>query len=311
MRTAMASILAGGALVGLLLTANPGAAQPSPDDESADTESPDESADTGSADTESPEDETADAENPDTQGDDPHRDRTGSSVVDRAEQANTPVELPGKTYYFVGARYRATVVPKFMIGLFGDGGRTVVVHGGGPEFGIRKDGFEISPSVWLASYHMDDTAFKAKDDAVDAYEIVESQIKVLYLTSDFLWSSDISPEFAINYGLGAGFGFVFGKLYRTQAYSPQGPNADPETFAKCSEPGDPRDANGWCGDDNDHYNGYTEPSWANGGSKPLIFPWLAVQTGVRIKPHRNFAARIDLGFGTSGFFVGLGADYGI
>jgi hypothetical protein len=197
-----------------------------------------------------------------------------------------------------------------MINLFGDGGRTVVVHGAGPEFGIRKDAFETNLSMWFASYAMDDTAFKAKDDPIEAYEIVQSKIKVLYLTSDFLWSSEISPEFAINYGLGAGFGFVFGKLFRTQAYPAPGDDAsDPDTWTKCPGPG----AHPYCEDpDNEgHFPGYTEPSWANGGSKPVIFPWLALQTGFRLKPHRNFAARLDMGFGTSGFFLGLGGDYGI
>ena len=50
---------------------------------------------------------------------------------------------------------------------------------------------------------------------------------------------------------------------------------------------------------------------ADGGSKPMIFPWLVLQTGLRYKPHRNFVARLDAGFGTSGFFLGLGADYGL
>ena len=67
----------------------------------------------------------------------------------------------------------------------------------------------------------------------------------------------------------------------------------------------------YCGTDNDHYGGYTEPSWANGGSKPIVFPWLALQTGFRFKPTKQFVARLDSGFGTSGFFFGLGADYGL
>ncbi len=272
--------MAGGLLAGLLVAARPAGAQPAADGASEASE-------------------------------DPHRDRTGSNAVDRAENANSPVEQPGETYYFVGGRFRTLIVPAFMINLFGDGGHTVVVPAGGPEFGIRKDGFETNLSMWLASYHMKDTPFKAKDDPAEAYEIVQSQIKVFYLTSDFLWSSEISPEFAINYGLGAGFGFVFGKLFRTQAWAPQGENADPDTFEKCSGPFDARDPYGWCQDDNEHYSGYTEPSWANGGSKPVIFPWLALQTGFRVKPHRNLAMRLDMGFGTSGFFLGLGGDYGI
>ena len=72
-----------------------------------------------------------------------------------------------------------------------------------------------------------------------------------------------------------------------------------------------RRADPYCGTDNNHYGSYTEPSWADGGSKPIIFPWLVFQTGFRYKPHRNFVARLDAGFGTSGFFFGLGADYGL
>jgi hypothetical protein len=103
----------------------------------------------------------------------------------------------------------------------------------------------------------------------------------------------------------SGFGIVFGDLKRTQAH-PGGTNPNPNTgegFVICSGQGSP-DAT-YCGSDNDHYAGYTEPSWADGGSKPVIFPWLALQTGLRYKPHRNFAARLDAGFGTSGFFIAI------
>ena len=38
---------------------------------------------------------------------------------------------------------------------------------------------------------------------------------------------------------------------------------------------------------------------------------LALQTGLRYKPHKKFVGRLDLGLGLSGFFLGVGADYGI
>ncbi|HKO50631.1 MAG TPA: hypothetical protein VJV79_23065, partial [Polyangiaceae bacterium] len=228
------------------------------------------------------------------------------------EAAGSPVELPGKTYYGVGARYRAIIVPTFMMNLFGSGGRTMVAHGIGPEFTVRKDAFEYQFSAMFTSYAMDPTPFKAKSDGPDAWEIVESKIKVLYLTADFMWSQDFTPEFALNYGFGSGVGIVWGDLYRTQAYKGPGGNDNTgEGFLPCSGNMDPNDPGNYCGEDNNHYNGYTEPNWANGGSKPVIFPWLALQTGVRYKPHRNFIARFDAGFGTSGFFLGVGADYGL
>ncbi len=239
-----------------------------------------------------------------------------SGLVADAEAGGSPVELPNKTYLFVGLRYRAIILPKFMMNLFGDGGKTLLVHGVGPEFGIRKNAFEYNLSLWYAGYGMDPTAFKAKDDGAKAWELVESRVKSIFITADFLWSQDFSPEFALNYGLAGGFGIIFGDLYRNQA-RPGSNDANDNTgagYVKCSGVGDPADTfhgGGFCDNSNDHYGGYTEKSWTDGGSKPIIFPWLALQTGVRYKPHRNFVAPLDAGFGTSGFFLGLGADYGL
>jgi hypothetical protein len=226
----------------------------------------------------------------------------------QAEVANSPVELPKKTYYFVGLRYRGMLLPKFMMNLFGDGGRSVYVNGFGPEFTVRRDNFEYVLSAWYAYYSMDRTPFKASSDPVQAYELVKAHLNVLYLTSDFNWTSQISPVFGLNLGIGAGFGFVWGELVRDQAY-PNGRGG----YTKCeSDPaygGDPH--GGYCGTDNHHYGNYQEPSWANGGSKPIVFPWLALQTGIRIKPHRNFMARIDLGWAITGPFFGVSGNYGL
>jgi hypothetical protein len=241
-----------------------------------------------------------------------------SGLVADAEAGSSPVELPGKTYLFVGARYRAIILPKFMMNLFGDGGTTVLVHGFGPEFAVRKNAFEYNLSIWYAGYGMDDTAFKAKDDPAASWELVNSHVKSIFITSDFLWSQDFSPEFALNYGLAGGFGIIFGDLERFQAKP--GPNADPNTgegFVRCTGPGDTSPFAGgtnYCDIDNHRYPGNEErfeKSWTNGGSKPILFPWFVLQTGLRYKPHKNFAARFDAGFGTSGFFLGLGADYGL
>lgn len=223
-----------------------------------------------------------------------------------SDAKNSPVEVAGKTYNFVGLRYRMIVIPKFMMTLFGDGGTTVVNHAIGPEFLIRKDNFEFQLSAWYAGYGMDPTAFKASNDPEQAWELVTSELKILYFTVDFMWSKPITPEFAFSYGMGAGFGIVFGDLLRTQAYPD--PN-DAGEYLPCDGVGNPR--GDYCANDNDHYAGYKEPSWFDGGSKPVMFPWLAGQFGFRFKPHRNFVARLDMGIGVGQFFVGLGADYGL
>jgi hypothetical protein len=220
------------------------------------------------------------------------------------EDPNSPVEKPDTTYYFIGARFREVIVPKFYMQIFGSGGTTVGVPAFGPELTIRKNGFEYVMSAMYASYAIDPTPFKAKTDPNDAWEIVETNIKTIYFMSDFLWS-------AFTYGGGFGLGIVFGDIHRQQAYPPAGadPN-DPYSYVPCTGPLVPNPM--YCGKDNDHYGDYTEPSWANGGSKPLLFPWLAVQTGFRFKPTKQFMARVDIGWNImNGPFFGLALNYGL
>src|SRR5262249_19231074 len=148
-----------------------------------------------------------------------------------------------------------------------------------------------------------------------AWELVNSELKSIFITADFLWSQDFSPEFSLNYGLAGGFGIVFGDLYRIQAKkgSASANGNTGEGFVRCTGPGDV-DFQGdpsYSESHNTPYGDNKEPSWADGGSKPILFPWLVLQTGVRYKPHKNFAARFDAGFGTSGFFLGVGLDYGL
>lgn len=266
-------------------------------------ESPDASAENGEGEKTEASDGRDEADGEKT-GDEKSADEAADADVNAGSDAkNSPVEVAGKTYNFVGLRYRMIVIPKFMMTLFGDGGATAVNHAVGPEFVIRKDDFEYQLSLWYAGYGLDATPFKASSDPEEAWELVTSELKIIYATVDFMWSKPIAPEFAFTYGLGAGFGIVFGDLLRTQAYK------SGDEYLPCAGVGDPNPA--YCANDNDHYPGYKEPSWFDSGSKPVMFPWLAGQFGFRFKPHRNFAARIDMGIGVGQFFVGLGAHYGL
>jgi hypothetical protein len=237
---------------------------------------------------------------------------TGDPTADAAsitgfDEGTSPKEAAGQTYLFVGAQYKAVVVPQFLMSMFGaDGGTNVMVHGVGPEFLIRKDNFEYGLNLWYADYSMKPTPFKAKSDPPEAWEHVESQMSVVYLGADFRWTVPFSPVVGFNYGLGAGIGFPFGDLIRTEVAPPGGDRSIPvEQWSPCTGPGAP-DAN-FCEE-----GPKNEPTWSDGGSKPVVFPWLVFQLGLRIKPHRNFAMRLDLvGFGTSGFVFGAGLDYGL
>jgi hypothetical protein len=230
-----------------------------------------------------------------------------------AGASSSAVEEKGKTYRFVGARFRGLVIPSFVIGLFGDGGKTVFAPNFGPEFAIRRDNFEYNFSVTYTSYVMTNTTFKAPTDPDQAMELVNAHLKVLYLAADFVWSHPFSPQLAWTYGGGAGLGIVWGPLYREQAYpvgagwNSCGPGAPPA--------GTPEPKASYCAPDptlkTQHYKGYAEPSWSNGGSKPILFPWLALQTGLRFKPSHDFVARLDVGIGFGQVFFGVGADYGL
>jgi hypothetical protein len=233
-----------------------------------------------------------------------------SKDVANIDDPASPFEKADTTYRFIGARFRYVIIPKFYMGIFGDGGTTVGVPAFGPEFTIRKNGFEYVMSVMYASYAMDATPFKSKTDKNDAWEIVDTNIKSLYFMSDFLWSAEMSPKFSFIYGGGFGLAGVFGNIHRQQAHPGTGSPDDPSNYVPCTGPMNP--AGQYCGRDNDHYGDYTEPSWANGGSKPILFPWLSVQTGFRFKPHKQFMGRVDVGWNIlNGPFFGLALNYGI
>jgi hypothetical protein len=118
-------------------------------------------------------------------------------------------------------------------------------------------------------------------------------------------------------GGGLGVGVVAGDLYRDQAY-PTTATPDPSNYKNwkaCAAAGDGGTNAAYCDASNDHYrqNGkdYSEKSWIDGGSKPVVFPWISLpQISLRIKPIKHMQARLDAGFSVTGFFTGLSAGYG-
>src|SRR5258708_22173302 len=98
--------------------------------------------------------------------------RGGSPYTNpRAPQPHVdpPNEEADTTYRFVGARFRYVVIPEFY-GLLVSGGTTIGVPAIGPEFTIRKNGFDYVLSAMYASYAVDPTPFKSKSDGNEAWE---------------------------------------------------------------------------------------------------------------------------------------------
>lgn len=226
------------------------------------------------------------------------------------ETAGDEAGSPANSDYLLGVRYRGLFIPKAVLNWFIEGGRSLYVNGIGPEFSIRDDNVEYVLSAWLALYQMDPVALKGSSDAEEAWEIVDSRMKSLYLTFDYLWHHPFSRTLELSYGGGAGLGFLFGDLHRTQAtLSTGGSKGDPGAYVKCD--GIDMPSRDYCDNINNHYDGYGEPNWFHGGAKPVLFPWVTGQIGLRYQPHPKFVARLDLGLGTSGLYFGVGADYGL
>lgn len=205
--------------------------------------------------------------------------------------------------FLLGARYRMLIIPKFLVNWFGvEGATDVITHGVGPEFGFNHPDFEILLSAWFADYGMAETPFKGPNDGPEAWELVTSRLKQVYISSDFLWKNHLNDDWDIHIGAGAGVGIVFGDLDRWEAQWTNG--------ASVTNPGDPYTDLGRCPGGTGSAECPFDGNYGTGEPWP-VYPWLTFQTGVRYSPVKEFVARLDLGAGSSGFWLGLGVDYGL
>jgi hypothetical protein len=230
-------------------------------------------------------------------------------------------ELPGKTYFFAGLRYRGNVIPQFMINMFVDEGKTVYTNMMGAEFELRKDGFSMIPALSYHELGTGDILFKEKNTSNIAgnYSVVNSSMKLLYAQVDLLWSTKLHKNVEFEYGAGFGLGAVFGDLQNNWVKRGTGDRSlqaeTGERFVRCDVvegPGTGCNRADHQNSDVDKVGSYTESSWVNGGSKPNVFPWISFpQIGLRFKPIKNFVGRLGLGFALTGFWFGLSAQYGL
>jgi hypothetical protein len=250
------------------------------------------------------------------------------SVEDLGDDITNTAEDPTKTYKFVGARYRGTIIPAFFEHIFVKDGGTVYSNTIGAEFDFRKDGH--SNIIWLqyTEYGFGNTLFfqKGQPDQPNNYSIVSSSLKSVYAGIDELWSTPLANHLELEYGLGVGLGVLFGNLYNDWVYQTSSStpgaiqdSANKNYYAPCNSVLD--SANNAHGDSCQPSNhsgatvakvgNYVEKNWANGGAVPLIFPQLAGQIGLRYKPIKQLETRLAVGVSLTGFWFGLSADYGL
>jgi hypothetical protein len=255
-----------------------------------------------------------------------------------AEDVGDPItnvrEDPHYTYYYVGLRYRANLIPAFLEHLFvNDGFKGVLVSNSfGAEFEMRKAQASVIPWLQYTEYGFGDTLFfqKGVADTPNNYTIVNSQLKAIYAGVDLLWAVPIDKleeHYAVDFGLSVGVGALFGNLYNNWAWSPdQTPGLMPQNFpqntiaasnghvyAKCNSE---TDGSGCAR--SDHQNAsvakvgnYVEPNWFNGGSVPVVFLHIGGQVGFRWKPIKQLQVRVVGGIQLTGFMLGASVDYGL
>ena len=237
-----------------------------------------------------------------------------------AADAHDPTELLGKRYYYLGLRYRGTVLPQFLINAFVDGGGTVYANSIGLELDMHKDNFSFIPSVMYMDYNSGDMVFlqKGKDaNLIGNYTVVNSSLKTLYLSVDLLWDVPINKSIEFEYGVGLGAGVVFGDLENTWVkYDPNG-NLSDKNGKKLTRCGVGDNAPGCSAVD--HSNSkeiktgvYHEKFWLDGGSAPSFLPNLSIpQVGLRFHPIKEIEGRAAIGWSPYGFYFQLSANYGL
>ena len=230
--------------------------------------------------------------------------------VDEERSSTDPFEEPSETYMFLGAFYRHTWTPGFMLNLFTDENTPANNSAFGLQFTYRKDNFDIVTSVYYQGYAVDGP-FLGRGDADTETEIINSELFGIMASVDLMWGTQFNDVIGIQYGLGIGLGALLGDLRRTEAYPDA--SADGGYGACTSSPGE----NAMYCDDVDGDGDLTgvggiASKWFDGGSVPNLYFRLAVPNlAIRIKPIKQLLIRIDGGFDIfSGFFTGINASYG-
>lgn len=235
--------------------------------------------------------------------------------LDKAGPTASPPSREPRNY--LGVNYRGYLVPGFLVNIFGEGGRTFIAPGAGLAFTRTSGAFDLTFSVDYMSLSMGPTPFKPYDTPDTEYEILQSDLASLHATLELHWNMPLDKKERIRLRIGGGLGFgvmAFGNLYRTQAYPTSFVPGDPYSYQACLGPNNPGGSFRYCNEldkDADHYAGYAEPSWFNGGVRPTIYPWIALpMVGLSFRPTSRIAIDVDIAPAVAGLLTSVGARVG-
>ncbi|MEY4509135.1 MAG: hypothetical protein RLZZ450_1257 [Pseudomonadota bacterium] len=257
---------------------------------------------------------------------------------ERFRETTDPHEDPNQRLLFFGAGWRFSRVPTWMLGAYHvEAGPAVSTPASfTAELAFRKNGFQVTPTVGFTKLNLKGP-FQLKGDPIEDTEYLEGKFNFLNLTVALTWSTSFTDWFALEYGLEAGIGLLFGDLTRSEAYKDKS-----GAWHKCPAwasqsnslfnpdfPGTPtREQRTYCDPPlgpSDEPPPRTNPSDEDGaqygvkakrglfqGGVPNVIPILGPRLSLRFKPIHQVVLRIDVPLPQVpfGFQGGVAAQYG-
>ena len=216
---------------------------------------------------------------------------------------------------YAGARYRAFLLPRAFLQLFGSGAKDLFFQSVAVEGDLRRGALSIVPALSFADLSSGYMLVGSRDsDLVSSFSYVRSDLKVLAASVAFAWSLPVSRTLDLELGLELGAGATFGTLVDNWVYeTPNGPlSYGSRRFAAC------RTVNDGVGcRPQDHASptpvrvgNAKETSMFSGGKSPTLIPWVSLPlVGLRAQVSDDVAMRIGVGASAMGFWAGASLDY--
>ena len=223
----------------------------------------------------------------------------------------------GDVEHWLGFGVRGIVMPQFLVGAAGEGGRTFFFPGGEVRYSARLASVDVEPSLAIMSYGTGTFPFKASGTPDTEWELVESDLLAMNLALDVLYRVPLTDSGSVEFRIGAGFGIgwaFFGEVYRWQSYPEDLQPGDPAEYKKCKAPNDPPGSFRYCNQldkDADRY-GAPDPWWGDGGVRPTVYPWISLpQLGFAFRPAESMFLDVQVGLTPIGLFSQLGARFAL
>lgn len=253
---------------------------------------------------------------------------------------NPPHEDPAKRYYFLGAGWRFSALPSWMLIKVDSEANVRSPASFFAEFAMRRKGFQIGVNVGYLHWAFAD-AFRLDSDPITDMEWLDTKFNFLVTTVALTWSTAFTDWFQLEYGLEAGLAFLFGRMIRSEATRDGGrwrkcetwadqpsfgfrnpdrsypnPNASAEERRFCDAPLGETDfsqppATNTADEEGEHYGVRANRGAFNKGV-PYVLPVLGPRLSLRFKPIAQLVLRVDVPLPVLpfGFMGGVAAQYG-